>query len=191
MASYDYLPKSPREVIVSHGSAIMKHAKCTGVSVKTFKDYSNNIFTTHLKTQLQSVNRLDIVFEEYISNNLKQTTRNKRRERVRRRLQPTTVEPKNWLEFLRIHWNKMELFYFLAYKIPMVNFGDSKVVIITRGEQVLSSPPLNDISVVAPCNHKGADTRIPLHVRDAPQSGFTKVGVRTVDTCHSNKYRCF
>ena len=103
--------------------------------------------------------------------------------------------PKNWSEFSKNDLNKKELFYFLANKIsmvnPMVNFGDGKVVIIIKGEQVLFSPPLDDISVVAPCNHDEADTRILLHVLDATQSGFTKVGVRTVDTdVIGNKYRC-
>lgn len=90
--------------------------------------------------------------------------------------------PRNWSEFLRNNLNKKELYYFLADKIPMVNFGDGKAVIITKGEQVLSSPPLDDISVVAPCNHEEAHACILVHVLDATQPGFTKVGVRTVDT---------
>ena len=170
------------EAIVLDGAAIINMLKPTAVGVKTFEDYSNITFIPYLKTQLQYVNRLDIVFDEYISNSLKQTTRNRRGKGVRRRVQSTTVVPKNWSEFLRNDLNKKELFYFLADRIPMVNFGDGKVVIITKGEQVLSSPPLDDVSFVAPCNHDEADTRILLHVLDATQSGFTKVGVRTVDT---------
>ena len=150
------------EAIVLDGAAFINMLKPTGVSVKTFEDYSNNTFIPYLKTQLQYVNRLDIAFDEYISNSLKQTTRNKRGKGVRTRVQSTTVVPKNWSEFLRNDLNKKELFYFLADKIPMVN--------ITKGEQVLSGPPLDGVSVVAPCNHEEVDTRILLHVLDTTQS---------------------
>ena len=40
---------------------------------------------------------------------------------------------------------------------------------------------ITSLTVIAPCNHKRVDTRILLHVRDAPTpSEFTKVGLRTV-----------
>ena len=66
----------------------------------------------------------------------------KRGRGVRQRVQASTLVPKNWSEFLRVDLNKKELFYFLAEQVPLVDFGVGKQVLITKGEQVYTSPPL-------------------------------------------------
>ena len=53
---------------------------------------------------------------------------------------------------------------------------DQKIV-STLDETVLTSPRLQDISALSPCNHEEADTRLLLHAFDA-----TKRQIRTVDS---------
>ena len=52
----------------------------------------------------------------------------------------------------------------------------------TRGSEVFCFPVESDLTNLAPCSHKEADTRLLLHVADGLQKGTRKVGIRTVDT---------
>ncbi|CAH3181917.1 unnamed protein product [Porites evermanni] len=58
--------------------------------------------------------RVDIVWDEYVENSLKATTRSDRGAGVRRRVAANNQLPRNWKEFLRVDENKRELFKFLA-----------------------------------------------------------------------------
>ena len=57
----------------------------------------------------------------------------------------------------------------------------AKQVITTYGEGVLCITPC-DTSMLAPCSHEEADTRMFLHVSDAVNQGFNNILLRTVDT---------
>ena len=54
-------------------------------------------------------------------------------------------------------------------------------VVTTYGAQVLSIPS-RATSLLAPCSHEEADTRMILHLADAVNQGFQKILLRTVDT---------
>lgn len=56
-----------------------------------------------------------------------------------------------------------------------------KQVVTTYGAQVLSTPS-RDTSLLAPCSHEEADTRMTLHLADAVNQGFQKILLKTVDT---------
>jgi len=71
---------------------------------------------------------------------LKAMTRGKRGRGICRRVQSLTTVPKNRKEFLRVDANKKELFGFLAEQIPLVDFGDGKQVITTKGEETGDKP---------------------------------------------------
>ena len=51
-------------------------------------------YSLHITTQLQTAQRVDVVFYTYIQNSLKCTTRQKRGNGVQRRAASTTVVPK-------------------------------------------------------------------------------------------------
>ena len=93
-----------------------------------------------------------------------------------------TAVPKNWNEFLRVDANKKELFSFLAKQISTAGFGQGKQVITTKEEQVLCSPLRLDTSILTPCNHEEADTRMLVHAADASKAGYKNIIIRTVDT---------
>ena len=81
---------------------------------KTFSDYATQVFLPYITSQLQHVNRLDVVWDEYIADSLKAETRTRRGKCIRRRVEPSNTIHGNWQEFLRMNDNKVELFSFLA-----------------------------------------------------------------------------
>ncbi len=148
-------------------------------TAKTFQDYATDIFLPYITSQLQYVTRLDIVWDEYISDSLKAGARSKRGKGVRRRVEPSSAVPGNWSAFLRIADNKSELFSYLA--TVAVSIDTSKQVISTHHVNVICKNQ-QDTSSLAPCTHEEADTRMFLHLEDAVRDGHNKVSIRTVDT---------
>ena len=45
-----------------------------------------------------------------------------------------------------------------------------------------SKPPLEDLTLLAPCNHEEADSRMLLHISHAATQGHHKILIRTIDT---------
>ena len=167
------LTESPNSnnVTIIDGAAAINMLKPTP-AVKTFHDYSKQVFIPYIKGQLQHAKRVDVVWDEYTPNN-EETTRKKRGKGIRGRVKSLTKLPSNWHEILRMNENKTKPFAFLANRIVFPDFG----------QQVLCNPPRGDVvSSLSPCNHEEAGTRMMVHVADAVQKGLTKVFLRTVDT---------
>ena len=167
------------QVSMFDGAALVNMLK-PGTS-RTFENYSKEVFLPYFKGQLRSVQRIDVVWDMYIPNSLKATTREKRGTGVRRRVKADTRIPGNWPEFLRNDNNKVELFNFLADELMSIGpeYGE---VISTKGQNVLCNMSHEDLFNLSPCNQEEADTRLILHVSDAAKCGFTKAMIRTVDT---------
>ena len=173
------MPKDVNVVIID-GAAVVNMVKPG--NERTFSGYAAGSFIPYIKAQLFHVNRLDIVWDEYLENSLKATTRSKRGSGVRQRVAADNKLPGNWKEFLRADQNKQDLFKYLTECVTSIDVD--KQVISTYGRQVLSTIPIpsNNIGRLAPCNHEEADTRMLLHAADATQCGYTKILLRTVDT---------
>ena len=87
------------DALLLDGTAVVNHLKPAGV--KTFQDYANDIFLPFVKHHLQSVSRLDVVWDQYLPNSLKASTGSLRGKGIRRHVKPTTRIPANWESFLR------------------------------------------------------------------------------------------
>ena len=162
---------------VLDGAVIVHCLSIAGIT--TFKEYAEKAFMPHLQSHLQGTERLDVVWDTYRPDSLKESTCQKRGKGVRRKVSGETKLPRNWSDFLHDSSNKKELFDFLTYKVANVVFPEGKAVYITSEESVLtvcSSSPMPN------CNHEEADTSIVVHVPHALQQGLTTVQVRTVDT---------
>ena len=151
-------------------------------TAKTFQDYADAVFTPYVSSQLESVERLDIVWDVYAADSLKTTTRQKRGKGVRRRVAPSTAIPQNRKDFLRVDENKSELFGFLSQHVTSLSTVEGKTIYVTHGSDVLSSIVDAEVTSLVPCSNEEADTCLLLHVADAVQKGCRKVCVRTVDT---------
>ena len=149
-------------------------------AARKFSDYTNQVFIPYILSQLQHVNRVDIMWDEYLLNSLKAETRNKRGKGVCQHVEPCNAIPGNWQEFLRIDDNKAEMFSYLAICESVLDAG--KQVISTHHADVLSSQH-RGTSGLAPCTHEEADSRMLLHLEDAVNKGrvHQSVVVRTVD----------
>ena len=147
---------------------------------RTFEDYAALIFLPYVMIQLQSTNRLDIVWDLYKPDSLKQSTRDKRGSGIRQKVLPSAKIPRNWASFLRVNENKTELFQLLAKKATEVQV-EGKQIVSTFGGNVLCMPE-KDVKGLEPCSQEEADSRIMLHVLDAAQDGNHKLLIRTADT---------
>jgi len=76
---------------------------------KTFGDYAIKVFIPYIEKRLESADRVDVVWDQYLQNSLKSEARNKRGTGIRRRVEASTSLPKNWQQFLK-DVNKTELF---------------------------------------------------------------------------------
>ena len=147
-------------------------------AVTTFDEYAKQVFIPYLLGQLQTSSRIDVVWDTYRADSLKECTREKRGKGVRRKVHCQTKLPSNWMDFLRDATNKKELFAFLTTKVAEFSFPPSKVVHITSGESVVSC----NSARMPDCNHEEADTRIVVHVQHALEHGEKMIKVRTADS---------
>lgn len=120
-----------------------------------------------------------MVWDTYIADSLKESTREKRGHGIRRKVSPQAKLPGKWMDFLRDSRNKEELFQLLTCKVADFACPPEKVLYITARQDVLSK---NSNSSIPSCNHEEADTRIVVHLMHALQNGARTVQVRTVDT---------
>ena len=165
------------DVTIIDGAAVLNMLKPR--SSKTFGEYREQEFSTYIRTQLSTSLRVDLVWDIYKTESLKQMTRNTRGVGVRRRVQSNVVVPKNWTAFLRCNDNKIELFTFLGDINSYMS--TNKQVISTVRDSVMVMQE-RDVTNLAPCNHEEADSRVMVHVADATKCGHKNILVRTVDT---------
>ncbi|KAK3737870.1 hypothetical protein QZH41_006348, partial [Actinostola sp. cb2023] len=105
--------------------AVIVHCLPTSCAT-TFDDYADKVFIPYLLQQLQDIPRLDVVWDRYIPDSLKASTRDKRGKGTRRKVAGQTKLPKNWMEFLRDSENKKELFAFLSSKVAHFSWPAEK-----------------------------------------------------------------
>ena len=149
-------------------------------AVSTFNEYADRVFIPYLEKQLQESRRLDVVWDTYIPDSLKESTRFKRGKGVGRKVSGQTKLPAgNWMDFLRDSTNKKELFTFLTTNVDEFNYLEAKVVYVISGQSVLS---ISSGIPMPSCNHEEADTRVVVHVLHALEQGQKIVLVRTVAT---------
>lgn len=165
------------DVKLLDGAAIV-HLLPTANSV-TFDEYAELVFIPYIMNQLHSCKRVDIVWDTYLPQSIKDSTRVKRGKGVRRKVAGKNKLPRNWADFLRDSSNKQELFGFLTDKIAGVVCPENKEIAITSGPTVTV---LGTDQSMGACDHEEADTRLVVHLQDAVQRGLTKCLLRTVDT---------
>ena len=149
--------------------------------IKTFKDYADYVFIPTVKKMLEPVLRLDIVWDTYIANSLKEQTRQNRGSGAPMKVEQNTRLPANWKDCLRSNRNKEALFNLLAVAIQECEFSSHKQVISTFGQNALSSPIGYDVSELY-CTHEEADTRLLFHAKHLYEKGFRKILIQATDT---------
>jgi hypothetical protein len=130
--------------------------------------------------------RVDVVFDVYIADSLKSSTREKRgggKEGTGRLIDCDSAFPaKKWKSFLSIDENKTRLFQLLADSLSNVQLTEAKSLLATRGNKVVVYGKLVASSSISPCTHEEADTRLVLHVAHAHANGHQQACIWTVDS---------
>ena len=152
-----------------------------GKDLKTFEDYYFKMLASHLTKQVNKFQaiRLDMVWDTYIEDSLKQYTRQKQGTGVKRVVRSTGALPRSWKDFLRNADNKQQLFDMLAVLV-VEQMASTGAVVSNVKNNVHQSVSASTLPMIV--NHEEADTRMFVHLKDMTMNGITKVGIRTVDT---------
>ena len=132
-----------------------------------------------LRHELQTVNRVDVVWDSYLDSSIKGATTEKQGAGLRCKVNPQTKIPLKWNDFLRDSSNKIELFSFLTNTAARQEVADMIELYITSNESIIS---IGNASSMPNCSHEEADTRIVVHLLHSVQMGNKKIFVKTVDT---------
>ena len=150
--------------------------------ILTFKNYADYIFIPAIQRMLQSVHSLDVVWDTYVDNSLKEQTRQNRGYGTPIKVENATKLPSNWKNFLRCDKNKDSLFKLLAVSIQEFQFSSHKQVISTFDQKVVTSPvACTDVSELH-CSQEEADTRLLFHAKHVYNKGLKKILIRATDT---------
>lgn len=115
-------------------------------ATKTFSDFASKVFIPHILLYFHKVSRVDLVWDRYVTDSLKASTRAKRGKVVQRRVVAGTIIPGDWKGFLRVESNKVELFKFLS-EVLLVSFSqEDKQLVITDNESAISKPLLQNLA---------------------------------------------
>ena len=67
----------------------------------TFTEYADKVFLSWMKQQLTNSRRKDIIWDQYIADSLKETTREKRGKGIRKKVKRQTKLPIDFQKFLK------------------------------------------------------------------------------------------
>ena len=144
-------------------------------ATKTFSDFASKVFIPHILLHFHKVSRVDLVWDRYVADSLKASTRAKRGKGVRRCVVAGAIIPGDWKGFLHVESNKVELFKLLS-EVLLVSFSqEDKQLVITDNESAISKPLLQNLASLAPCIHEEADSRMLLHANHAAHNGHQKI----------------
>ena len=109
-------------------------------TVRTFEEYCQTVFGPYIARQLQSVKRVDLVWDVYKEGSLKKATRERRGTGQHRQVTMSTRIPTDWKGFLQNDENKNELFLLLASYFVSMDIPCDKELYTTAGERVCCHP---------------------------------------------------
>ena len=168
------------EGLIIDGAALVNILQ-PGKELNTFDQYYSNMLGPHLTKQVKAVGtiRLDVIWDTYIKDSLKEQTRQKRGAGIKMIVRLSGVLPKSWKDFLRNSENKQQLFDLLASLI--IEIMGSTISVVTN---VYNNVQKSDTASTLPSvvKHEEADTRMFVHRHDMVENGMTRIGIRTVDT---------
>lgn len=175
---------SPSACIIDAMSIVQK----TNGDNKTFSQIAESIFTLILQEGSGSA-RIDIIFDTYRANSIKQSERERRG--VQDGNQFRELHPghrvQQWRRFLANNSNKSSLIHFLNQEWKTEKYRhrlNGKVLFITCEQHcsLVAENGWKSVDVLK-CNHEEADTRLFLHANHASHSGgYNAIVIVSEDT---------
>ena len=175
-------------VVIDGPALIQQTGKPDGA--KIFGDLADTFVTKVLNNYSATCCRVDVLFDRYNDLSIKSGTREQRTgsiRPIRRRIDNREVKlPQNWKQYISLSANKENLASFLSNELRAQSGRvptNGELVIAGGFENVMETFTTSerDISHLR-ANHEEADTRIPLHAKDALEQGFEKIIINCKDT---------
>ena len=134
-----------------------------------FGDNVRKQFLPYIARKLseETVIRVDVVWDTYRTDRLKEGTRVGRGTGIPLHVTEQMSVPRNWSNFLRVDSNKNTLFGLLTAALETMAVPGGKTLLTTH-EELKSNPP-SDVSQLQPCTHEEADSLMLLHSWQAYQ----------------------
>ena len=120
-------PPSTYDCIVLDGAVIVHFLPTK--TVNTFSEYAEKIFIPYINKLLQCSTRVDIVWDTYLLDSLKESTREKWGKGVRRKVSTQTKLPGKWIDFLHDPLNKGSYFPFFLPRFRSSTFHQTRLFI--------------------------------------------------------------
>ncbi len=79
------------------------------------------VFNKYVEKELDTCERIDIIWDDYKHDSLKATARNNRGKGIRIKVNKQVKVPRNFQDFLRDSKNKQELFEFLTSYVVLIS----------------------------------------------------------------------
>ena len=92
-------PENYFDIIALDGGALV-HLLSTA-NITTFDQYADDVVIPHILKQLERCTRVDIVWDTYVFDSIKASTREKRGRGIRRKVAGKNKVPGKWNDFLR------------------------------------------------------------------------------------------
>ena len=119
---------------------LMSH-KC-----KTFHDYAGKVFLPYMLEKLESVGRLDIIWNPYLPQSLKQATRQKRGSSCRVSVKECTATPSNFGTFLKLNKIKPNFPIFSPKILVLLQQKGNSYALHLK--TIASTPPTSTMSMI-------------------------------------------
>ena len=120
---------------------------------KFFDDYAGKVFLPQMLKKLESVDRLNIIWDRYLPQSLKQAARQKRGSSCHVQVRQCTPILSNWGTFLELEQNKTKPFHFLAKHIGSVA-TEVKQLCTTLENNIVCATHINNVHDLAPFDHE-------------------------------------
>ena len=155
------------------GAALVRKLKPTCSA--TFGEYIDNELKTNILARFANVDRIDLVFDQYRVDSIKNATRDGRGSGKRRKIDKNVKVPGNWRDFLSVSENKTELFSLISEQLlETIELCDGKQLFATVKERCKTNQEF-DLDALSPCTHEEADTRMFVHAFGAALFGHKKI----------------
>lgn len=169
---------TPSSALIVEMSPLMRNS----YDASTFAEFAKKVLD-HILRLATEYKRIDIVFDRYFKDSMKNQTREDRGSGDTISFDRDTKFPSDFkTNFLKNSDNKNRLNVFLASEFFSQYSGD-KIIVITKDETVLSND--QDLVVdtaLSPNSAEEADQKLVRHTLQCAQAGIGTVVVRTVDT---------
>ena len=121
----------------------------------TFDSYACDEFTRFLSHRLADVKKIDVLWDRYLEESLKQTTCINRGSGIRLKVTGHDRLPNDWKSFLQCDENKKKLFLLLV-NFAIANVRSHCILAPTCSEEVLCNRNI-DLDKSTSCRHEEAD----------------------------------